>query len=156
MFPRLETLSVIPRCFEELRNDSIRARLMVAENRKHLLWRQSLIVPNLIALECIARHYLTVNKVLFDNMAALRFVHFTGSVFESGETADPVSDEIAWTKGLLNLSIGEGSSQFLERKDIETIRRVTGLERLEMDGRMKLSGFTFEGLESAGWIIRMS
>ena len=128
---------------------------MVAENRKHLLWRQSLIVPNLIALECIARHYLTVNKVLFDNMAALQFVHFTGSAFEFGETANPISDEMAWAKRLLNVSIGEGPSQFLERKDIETIRRMTGLERLEMDGLMRLSGFTFEGLESAGWIIRM-
>jgi hypothetical protein len=155
MFPKVGTISIVPRLFEDLRDETRRQSLITAESRYHFLREQSVLVPIKVAEECIARQYVTVGKILFVKATGFHFVHFTGSNFRYEPTGDRTKDEDARARSLLDASIKERSSYFLERRDVEALRKKGGLETLEMDGLMRLSGFTTEGLERAGWSIRM-
>ena len=155
MFPSVETLSIVPRLFEDLRIQSRRLQILDAEARDEMLRRHSLFIPNQVAEECIARRYLSVSKVLFDDLTGFEFVHFTGKMFEFKAAGNPERDELSRAKSLLNASIAEGSSHFLENEDVWRLREIVGLKGLEMNGLMKLNGFTLEGLERSGWAIRM-
>jgi hypothetical protein len=128
---------------------------MTAEGRYTRLRQQSVLVPNQVAEECIARHYVTVGTILLERVTGFRFVHFSGSGFQFQVTGNPRIDEPARARSLLDASLKEKSSCFLERRDVEKLRKEGGLEGLEMDGLMRLNGFTAEGLERAGWSIRM-
>jgi hypothetical protein len=155
MFPKVGTISIVPRLFEDLRDETRRQSLITAEGRYAIFRQQSVLVPIQVAEECIARQYVTVGKILFVQATGFHFGHFTGSNFQYEPTGNRVRDEYARAKSLLDASIKEKSSHFLERREVETLRRKGGLETLEMDGLMRLSGFTTEGLEHAGWSIRM-
>jgi hypothetical protein len=155
MFPKVKTISIVPRLFEELRDESRRRTLMAAESRYALLRHQSVLVPNQVAEDCITRRYVSVGNILFNEATGFRFVHFTESVFQFVSTGNPIVDEVSRAKSLLDACLRDKTSYFLERRDLEIIRKRGRLDKLEMDGLMKLNGFTAEGLECAGWLIRM-